>query len=207
MTRSPIAILILCGSVSPLSAQTVCPTAADLDPGILVEYEDGVLEVFTLLPGWTTVGVLTDLPSGEQQALSLEYGLYIRSITQVENGVPDDGSTLDYQYNLEPLQAPFAGLAYDVPVSIGQRQADGTVALNAQTHDWLAGEKTQFQIGTCSYAGFTMTVSITGFDDPPRQEMYYYLADLGIGLYVGETQEGERIVAPPVAILPVSALN
>jgi len=188
-------------------AQVNCPIAADLETGISVFY-DGRIEHFRPAIGEPLELYLVEVNSDEYIGYYfLTYGLYLQEKGELRNRQPVEGSTTLYTYGFDDdslLLPPSANMEVDVSVVVSSIAVGGDRSMNSYTHLWQAGPKTSFTIGNCTYGGFMVTVDISrnfGEHDARRQS-YYYLADLGIGLYVGSTENGEEEqLILPVAIV------
>lgn len=191
---------------SAVSAQTVCPTAQDLDDGIRVEYSDGMIELITRPLGVSVTGVLSQLHNGHRDSLVLEHGVYILQKSDATRDTSDPENLRNYDYGTEMLDAPEPYLKFDIAVRI--TPAEGAdITPRDETHYWQGDKPTTFQIGACSYAGFKMTVIMTTSDGEVRRESYFYLSDLGIGLYIGEFEDAESFFAEPLSIVTAATID
>lgn len=188
-------------------AQVNCPIAADLETGISVFY-DGRIEHFQPATRDPLDLYLVEVNSDEYIGYYFyTYGLYLQEKGELQNRQPVEGSTTIYTYGFDDdslLLPPSANMDFEVSVVASSIEVGGDRSMTSYTYLWQAGPKTTFTIGACTYGGFMVTVDTSrnfGEHDVRRQS-YYYLADLGIGLYTGSTENGEEEqLILPVAIV------
>ena len=181
--------------VSPVMAQTVCPTAADLTRGIKVEYADGASEIFRAGDaGIVSVKGLN--AEGEGYAMDLAHGLHLLMYQNTENGAPLTVSQVYYDYGIPPagLPLPTPGKRWQSGVTV--TSSDG-VRSEPQVHAYDA--VVTEMIGDCSYDMISAVISYETAD--LYTENVYYLPALGIGYLVwNETTDQPRDPVPAIAI-------
>jgi len=162
----------------PAAAQQNCPTAADLDRGIRIDFVDGSSETFrTQGPGIVVVdGREAD---GVTYRLELGHGLHLLSYETMVDGMPDPASAVSYDYGMEasalPVPAPQGRHRLDMAPrdSLGSRD-------EAQTHAY--GKLHSVLIGGCTYDMFEAVILYETTDF--YTEGLEYLPQLGIGYLV-----------------------
>jgi len=188
-------------------AQVNCPIAADLETGISVLYDDRVEHFRPAIGHPLELYLVEENFDGYIGYYFYTYGLYLQEKGELRNRQPLDGTATLYTYGFDDdslLIPPSANMDFDVSVVASSIEVGGDRSMTSSTHLWQAGPKTTFTIGTCTYVGFMVTVDISrnfGEHDV-RRHSFYYLADLGIGLYTGSTDNGEEEqLMLPVAIV------
>jgi len=166
-------------------AQTVCPTADDLDSGIRFTLATGETEIFRRHESGLIEG-LFDVGSGEVLRNLLGKGVYLLEASVLKDGVIDPASRLTYSYPLPPdsLPLPQPGGGWSVSVTL----LEGT-ALSTEAQDYRFGAATVQGFGACSYAMIPITVRYPGVEGGQR-DVVHYLPDLGIS-YLAEYHDSE----------------
>ncbi len=180
---------------APLAAQTTCPTAADLTRGIKVGFADGSTEIYRSV-GNGVVSVKGLNAVGEKYEIDLAQGLYLLMYQAVENGVPVDGSRIEYDYGVPPtdLPLPTPGKRWQSDVSV--TASDG-IRNEPQVHVYDA--MVTDMIGGCEYDMISVLISYETSD--LYSETIHYLPALGLGyLLWNETIDQPRDPVPAVAI-------
>lgn len=179
--RSLIAALTCC-LAGPAFAQ--CPTAQDLNTGIVLTDVDGGQEVFRRENANFVRGGWDDGSIGAQYLLL--QGLYIVEYFDLEAGDTVAGSRVTYSYPLAPEDAPLPvpGGRWDTEVVVlDQGQVD------TATESHLYGDQTRVTIGGCSYD--MIPVTSIYLDEDSYTETNYYLPELGFS-YLVATQEKDQ---------------
>ena len=171
-------------TAAPALAQTGCPTAADRDRGIRLDFSTGGSEVYRpAAAGVVTVnGVDND---GGGYRFELAHGAMLLVYEDVIDGAPDPSTRARYDYGLTPAQMP-------VPVPGGTWASDVTVTAGTEVYDeaqsMIWGKRQTVTIGDCAYQGFDVRIS---YDTASNYvENLMYLPDLGFGYLVWKESDG-----------------
>ena len=171
------------------TAQTACPTAADLGRGIRVDRSNGFTEVFRA-GGQGIVSVEGFINRELEYTLELADGLQLLSYSGNVGPSPitDDGMIYDYG-------VPHDDLPWPTPN--GRWQSDVTVTAFSGTFSepqlYAYGPLEQLSIGTCSYDMISVTIAYQ--NDANYIETVQFMPDLGFGVLV---RQGDDSVAPTV---------
>lgn len=176
MTRiAACALLVL-----PAAALADCPTADDLEKGILFHVDGGDREVFRRFSDDVISSVYSYGDGGPESRFLLGRGMYLLETTEVENGVTLAGSKVVYAFEMGvdemPLPTPEAGWTTDVIVR------EGTF-LDTETQIYSFGPQTQVSFGACTY---DMIPVIQSYRPDPDEVVEYvnWLPELGISYLV-----------------------
>lgn len=154
-----------------------CPGAEALAKGVIFETKDGTVETHRRF-GQDMIVIQTEFSDGSGAILETQHGLYLASSTPVEDGVIRIGE--------KDVFASYAELAkWDAPKPDAQWQNDSAGGGTAK-----AGALGTFKLGTCAYPAFE--VALTFNDDPTYTEVYQYLPEMGVGLLVASTTNGDE---------------
>lgn len=192
------AVVALTIVACPAFAQQTCPTAADLERGIRISFEDGGTEVYR--NGAPGVQEVTGTePDGAGFRMEIAQGTHLLLWEGTNNGIADPTSLLTYDYNgvaPENLPAPRPGKSFQTPVtatdSSGPRDEPQT-----QTY----GAVSSISIGDCTFDMIEVTIAYATSDN--YVEMLRYLPDLGIGYLLWNESDG--MARQPVEATAISA--
>jgi hypothetical protein len=196
MTRIFAAALCLFAAApGALMAQAACPTAADLDRGIRVTFEDGGTETYRN-SSLAVVAVTGRDPDGLGFEMDLARGIHLLYWEGTNNGQLEGAPNL-YDYGLAPadLPLPVAGKGWSSDVTV--TGPDGARA-EPQTHRY--GPLSSIAIGDCQYDMMELTISYATPDN--YVEMLRWLPELGIAYLVWNEADGmDRFVAEATQIM------
>jgi len=145
--------------------------------GVVFTMDDGGTELHRIFaPDW--VLITAAFPDGEGSLLETYHGLYLHSSTPIDKGVPQLGDKEVYsgRADIGQWKAPVPGQVWE------NDTATGGVA--------GSGDLEKITLGTCSYDAFKVRLKFK--DDPKYQETYEYLPELGVGLLVSSTLDGDK---------------
>ncbi len=160
-------------------ALATCPTIADLARGIVLQLDNGQVEVHkTVDRDMVQVDVRYNDGTEDGSVMRFAHGLYLHSMIPIEDGVLKVG-----QQEEVASSATLRSWAAPVPSATWQNaRSDGGTA--------RSGAMKTLRLGSCSYDAFSVTLTFA--DDPTYTEVYSYLPALGIGLLVESTLGQDR---------------
>lgn len=172
-------------------AQTGCPTAADLDRGISIEFPDGGSETYRrTAPG--LVSAVGREANGSTYTMALAQGFHLLFWEASD----DPSSRVSYDYGVAPqaMPVPTAGGRWRTAVTV--TASDGT-RQEPQTHAY--GALVPVTIGNCTYQSIEGVIAYATTDN--YVESVIYLPELGFGyLLWNEADDMARSPIAPVAI-------
>ncbi|MEO0938032.1 MAG: hypothetical protein AAFY38_07745 [Pseudomonadota bacterium] len=185
MRRSIQAAAILALAASPAWAD--CPAPGALEQGIAVTAADGTVETFKqIAPG--RVENTTNVGEDEGSYYILAQGIYLRALTDMENGALKPASMTTYNYPLEDAQMPR-------PVAQGIWQVEVAILeggnISTELHDIRFGAETRMTIGACGYNMIPVSIRVEEDGETSFEETLYYLPELGFAIY-GAYAEPEK---------------
>ncbi|MGK7651692.1 MULTISPECIES: hypothetical protein [unclassified Roseovarius] len=176
MTPKSILLSLVLASASALPAMG-CPDAEALDSGVVFETRDGMTETHRRFAP-EQILIQTEFPDGSGSVLETRHGLYLASSTPIEDGVVKVGE--------KDVFASYADLEkWDEPRPDAEWSNDSTGGGTAKS-----GPLKTIELGPCTYPAFE--IDLTFNDDPTYTERYHYLPELGVGLLVASTSDGEE---------------
>jgi len=200
--------LVLALPIVSLSAAVMakgeCPTKDDLAGLISVVYEGDRVENFMPAPAQPFLTMSVEIfPDGFRSVYLLTHGVFLQEKGEYRDDAVVSGSTILYDYGVEDTVLPVPAPLMQARLAVNVQSRDGDdVERTDATYVWAGGPMTSFAIGTCTYNGFVMTLDMVGAGDQDgyRQELYYYLTELGIGLFVGSIESGQEDLTLPILI-------
>ncbi|MEL7115107.1 MAG: hypothetical protein AAGP08_05865 [Pseudomonadota bacterium] len=160
-------------------AQEACPTAADLQAGIVFDIGEGEKEVYKDIGNGVIEVTYSDTEGFESRTL-LGQGVYLLELVDLEDGQPVPISRTTYSHKLTPVDMP--------KPSPNSSWTSEVVSLNdgnleREVHDHRFGAAGNITLGACTYDKIRVTVH---YDDGDNSvDTLEYLPDLGVGLLVG----------------------
>lgn len=165
--------LILIGNAA--AAQTTCPTAADLQAGIHLDFSDGTTETYRRT-GPATASVEGFDGVEVYFRLEIAHGTHLLDYVNVYEGAPEEESRQVYDYGVPPeqLPVPVAGARFNSEVTV--TASDGT-RREDQFQAYVEGPP--LTIGGCIYEVIDVVIA---YDTPDNYiEHINYLPQLGLG--------------------------
>ena len=169
------------------SAQSACPTAADLPAGIAVTDVDGAVETFyAMSPG--VVRSEYRGPEGDGSQTLLGQGIYWLQYISVEGSqlIYETKATNSYPMKPADLPLPTPGGAWNSQYA-GLSET-GYISKGVQASEF--GDLTSLTLGSCAYDMIPVSIN---YLSEGYTEMVHYLPALGIGLLAGSANEGEEM--------------
>ncbi|WP_152912599.1 hypothetical protein [Candidatus Rhodobacter oscarellae] len=168
--------LALCPSLA-----LACPTAADLDAGILLTAKTGDTETFTRFSEDVVQSIYSDGDGFQNRAL-LGQGVYLLELMDLEDGklVPDTRITYAFPVVPGELPEPVAGGLYSAEIAV---QDAGDVQREAQRYEF--SEITQATYADCTYDLIKVAVSYGDSDN--TIDRVHYFPTLGISYLAGSS--------------------
>jgi len=152
-----------------------CPTANDMERGVVFYRTDGATEVHRTLPDGMSV-VDVSYSDGSKDQNTFFYGVFINSLASVENGVVNLADAWVYAYRSIP-PVPASNTSGKLTAQTGKK-VDGLFR-EVQTFKW--GPLTNTTIGGCNYQLIEGQFNYEG-RDYVAEELIHYLPELGTGL-------------------------
>ena len=184
-----VALLALVGL--PAAAQQACPTAADLQRGIRIEFADGGIETYRQTgPG--IVDVAGTEADGTGFNMSLARGLHLLMWEEVSGGQVNPTSRITYDYGTPPPDLPLPRPGKGWTSEVTAVDAVTGARDEPQTHRY--GSLSSVTIGACSYAMLEVDIAYATPDH--YREMLRWLPDLGLAYLIWN--ETDSLARSPV---------
>ncbi|MEL6958392.1 MAG: hypothetical protein AAGL89_05500 [Pseudomonadota bacterium] len=182
-------------------AALACPTAADLEAGIVIMEDDGTRNVFTSVRN----GVVSQdgvTPDGFEFRTLLAQGVHVLQLADTEDGalIPDTVYTTSYPDPVNTLPIPEAGLTWDVSTGITSFEETYT---EQQSQVW--GAMVPFSIGECTYDAIPGKVEYLS-DLSHFREQIIFVPALGLGLLTSSVDIGFEDEPGTFTYVSISAL-
>lgn len=155
-------------------AQAACPTAADMDTGVIFTLSDGGYELHKSTDeDW--VQIYAYFGDGEASVLDFYHGLYLLTDLPVVDGFP-----LLAEMQTYATEAQLAEWAAPKPDAEWRNTTSGGGYAKSRGIE-------PFRLGDCTYEAFD--VSLIYADDAGYQETYRYIPALKTGLLIASADE------------------
>jgi hypothetical protein len=165
-----------------------CPTAQDLDRGIILNFESGDVEVISRKSDDVLLTIFTAHEGGTSHYL-LGKGFYLLQTVDIEDGRPVPHSQINYAFPVKPsdLPTPEPNLTLTQTVI-----ANSGGSLDTEKQDYSFGPIEARTYGACSYDAIDVKI-VYDYDEYWAETVTYFPA-LGLSyLSVNEYDEsGER---------------
>jgi len=170
-------VLALFLITAPAVPALACPGPEDLEKGVVFETRDGTVETHRRF-ATDLIVIQTEFADGSGSILEAKHGLYLASSVPIEDGVVRVGQKDVFaSYDkLDKWQKP-------KPDAEWSNDATGGGAATS-------GPMQTIKLGPCAYPAFEIELSFS--DDPTYTERYHYLPEMGIGLLVASTSDGDE---------------
>lgn len=171
-----------------------CPTGADLDLGITIDFDDGASETYqSVRPN--VVRLNRAFEGVEESRMDLGHGVFVLTYAEVYDGKLDLRSRMTTSY-------PGGLLAIPMPEAGTRFEAD-TVSLDSsgpfeETVSVAWGQATTIDVGGCNYAAIEGIIAYQG--EETLFEGVVYLPDLGFGYLAYYEDSAGRDNYVPTAI-------
>ena len=173
--KSLLLPLFLATAATALPAMA-CPGAEALETGVVFETRDGMTETHRRFAP-EQILIQTEFPDGSGSVLETRHGLYLASSTPIEDGVVRVGQ--------KDVFASYADLEeWDEPRPDAEWRNDSSGGGTA-----TSGPMTTIELGACAYPAFEIDQTFN--DNPTYTERYHYLPEMGVGLLVASTLDGD----------------
>jgi len=173
-----------------------CPTAADMERGVVFYLDDGSTQVHRSAPdGFVIVDVTYD--TGERAQNVFHYGVFIQSLTPIEDGVVRMSDAWTYAYRSKP-PFPEPNSTGQLVAATGSRDA----GYSDETQKFVWGAPTMMRLGSCRYQVIQGQFHYDG-SNYQAEETINFLPELGTGILTRYSDESgatdtykvDRIVA------------
>lgn len=138
-----------------------CPTASDLERGVLLTYASGDTELVKRIQP-DVLSVLYTATDGWQSKLLLGKGVYTLQSVDLDDGEIDLNTQINYAFSVHPseLPAPTAGLAFQETLLV-----NATGDFDREVHDYQFTALPAQTIGTCTYDAIEVKIAYQDADN------------------------------------------
>ncbi|UYV35889.1 hypothetical protein N4R57_12575 [Rhodobacteraceae bacterium D3-12] len=176
--------LAVSAALAPLGAWAECPTATDLEKGIVFKSDVKYAELFRILPS----GMIQTINSANGKATSrtlIAKGVYLLELIDLENNKPIPSTRTTYAFPGAPadLPDPKPNAKFELTVAVWDR---GDIRKEQQIY--AGGALNSVTIGACTYDMFPINVTyIDGYNTD--KHLLHYLPALKVAYLAATTYD------------------
>lgn len=177
-------VLALSLALAPLGVRADCPTAADLDQGIIFKSDVKYAELFRKLPS----GIIETINSEDGKPTSrtlIAKGVYLLELIELENTnpLPSTRTTYAFPDAAADLPDPQPNQTFETTVAVWDRGE-----IRSEQQIYTSGALTSVTLGDCTYEMFPVTVTYVDGDRSDK-DMLHYLPALKVAYLAATTYD------------------